>query len=172
MNIKLSFRNFIGKYPKIYYFLYSLKPNKYENLTNQSTELVIEGFPRSANSFTVAILRRLQPKKVNIAHHHHVPAQIIKAINLQIPILVLIRSPKDAVISFKIYDSSISIAQALRTYISFYQEILNYKDKYVVGLFEEVISDYTSIINKINNKFKTNFVSEIPDRNFVKQILA
>ncbi len=101
MNIQLSFRSFIGKYPKIYYLLYSLKPNKYENITNQSTELVIEGFPRSANSFSVTAFRRLQQKKVNIAHHHHVPAQIIKAINLQIPILVLIRSPKDAVISYR-----------------------------------------------------------------------
>jgi hypothetical protein len=52
--------------------------------------------------------------KTRIAHHLHVPAQVVRAARWQIPSLVLIRRPRDAVLSFAIWDP-ISVDQALST---------------------------------------------------------
>ena len=84
-NLKNLLRNFLGKSPFLFYLIYSVYPVKNKNLdllTNLNTQLVIEGFPRSANTFAVITFWHLQPKKVIVAHHQHVPAQIIRAVNL------------------------------------------------------------------------------------------
>jgi hypothetical protein len=56
--------------------------------------------------------------KTRIAHHLHVPAQVVRTTQWQIPTLVLIRVPRDAVRSSAIRDP-ISFDQALRYYVSF-----------------------------------------------------
>ena len=158
-NIKLSIRNFIGKYPSLFYTTYAVKKESASRFVNTKTDIVIEGFPRSANSFAVLALKLGQNQSISIAHHHHVPAQIIKAVSLKIPTIVLIREPKYAVVSFAIYESTISLIQALKFYISFYQNVIAYSKYYIVADFSEVISDYCKIIQKLNSKFRTNFKS-------------
>ena len=94
--------------------------------------------------------------KKRIAVHMHVPAQVVRAARWRIPTLVLIRKPKDAVLSFVIRDP-ISVDQALKYYISFYETVEEYRDAYVLGLFEEVTEDYGQVIRRINDKFGTTF---------------
>ncbi len=91
-----------------------------------------------------------------IASHLHVPAQVVQAARWQIPTLVLIRRPRDAVLSFALWDP-ISVDQALRYYISFYETVEKYRDAYVLGLFEEVTEDFGQVIKRINDKFGTTF---------------
>ena len=43
-------------------------------------DIVIEGFPRSANSVAVHAFRVAQDRPVRIAHHLHAPAQVIAAV--------------------------------------------------------------------------------------------
>ena len=71
---------------------------------------------------------------------------MIRAARWRIPTLVLIRRPKDAVLSFVIRDP-ISVDQALRYYLSFYETVEKYRDSYVLGLFEEVTGDFGRVIN-------------------------
>src|SRR5918999_5771267 len=68
----------------------------------RDTEIVIEGFPRSANSFAVAAFARAQGRKPKIAHHVHAPAQVIAAARAGIPAIVLIRNPEEAVLEYVI----------------------------------------------------------------------
>jgi hypothetical protein len=56
----------------------------------------------------------------SIADRMHVPAQVVRAARWQIPTLVLIRRPRDAVLSFAVWDP-ISVDKALRYYLSFYE---------------------------------------------------
>ncbi len=91
-----------------------------------------------------------------IAHHLHVPAQVVRAARWQIPTLVLIRKPRDAVLSLTIRDP-ISVDQALRYYVSFYHTAEKYRDAYVLGLFEEVTEDFGRVIERVNRKFGTTF---------------
>jgi hypothetical protein len=69
---------------------------------------------------------------------------------------VLIRNPRDAVLSFAIRDP-ISVDQALRYYLSFYETVEEYRDAYVLGTFEEVTGDFGRVIRRINDRFGTTF---------------
>jgi hypothetical protein len=92
----------------------------------------------------------------SIAHHLHVPAQVVRAAQWRIPTLVLIRRPRDAVLSLVIRDP-ISVDQALRYYITFYETSEKYRDAYVLGLFEEVTEDFGQVMKRINERFGTTF---------------
>lgn len=158
LGVSFPLRSFFGRYPLLFYSLYGLVPKNRMLSVDRDTQLVIEGFPRSANTFAVGAFRTAQPIKVRVAHHMHVPAQIIRAVRWEIPTIVLIRQPKDAVVSLAMYDPQISISQALKCYVSFYQTISFYRSEYVVASFEETTNDYSKIIQKINHKFNTKFV--------------
>lgn len=121
------------------------------------TEIVIEGFPRSANSFAVFAFGMAQGRTVRIARHLHAPAQIIEAARRNIPCLVLMRDPEGTVLSNVIRTPYLSIKQILRAYVSFYSCILPYRNHYVLGLYNDVVIDFGSIIEKINRKFGTDF---------------
>src|ERR671911_1576344 len=145
-----------GKHPVAFYGLYRLARKDQARVVTPETQLVIEGFPRSANSFARVAFNKAQKGKVRIATGLHVPAQVIRAARWRIPTLVLIRNPNDAVLSFAIRDP-ISVDQALRYYLSFYETVEGYRDAYVLGLFEEVTEDFGDVIRRINDRFGTTF---------------
>ena len=76
---------------------------------------------------------------------------MVRAAQWQIPTLVLIRRPRDAVLSFAVWDP-ISVDQALGYYISFYETSEKYRGAYVLGLFEEVTEDCGQVIKRIKTK--------------------
>ncbi len=121
------------------------------------TEIVIEGFPRSANSFAVAAFARAQGRKPNIAHHVHAPSQVMAAARAGMPAIVLIRNPEDAVLEYVIKKPAITIAQALRGYARFYEPLFRYRWAFVPGVFDEVTKDFGSVIRRVNERFGTAF---------------
>ena len=123
----------------------------------RDTEIVIEGYPRSGSNFAVAAFQLAQPTPVKIAHHTHAPANVIAAVRLGIPTMVLIREPEDSVLSLLIREPSLSLSQALRGYLRFYEPLLPYRDGFVVGPFGEVTTDYGSVIRRINERFGSAF---------------
>ena len=162
---------YAGKHPTAFYGLYRLASKDQARVVTPDTQLVIEGFPRSANTFARVAFNAAQSGRVRIAHGLHVPAQVVRAAQLRIPTLVLIRKPKDAVLSFAIRDP-ITVDQALRYYISFYETSEKYRDAYVLGLFEEVTEDFGEVIRRINNRFKTNFAPFTHDERNVDGVFA
>jgi hypothetical protein len=122
-----------------------------------ATEIVIEGFPRSANSFAVAAFAHAQGRRPRIAHHIHAPAQVIAAARREVPAIVLIREPEEAVLEYVIKKPAITIGQALRGYTRFYAPLLKYRQAFVVGVFEEVTSDFGRVIGRVNERFGTRF---------------
>jgi hypothetical protein len=150
-----------GGHPAVFFGLYRmLRPRQdLSRATTPDKLVVIEGFPRSGNSFARRAFVMAQGEgfdKTRIAHHLHVPAQVVRAARWRIPTLVLLRRPRDAVRSFAIWDP-ISVDQALRYYISFYETAEKYRDAYVLGLFEEVTEDFGQVIKRMNDKFGTSF---------------
>lgn len=182
---KFVVRSFLSLYPNLFFPLVKLIGKQPNRAVEKDTEIVIEGFPRSANSFSIGAFEFAQRRPVRLASHLHAPAQIIRAVHLSIPTLVLIRKPVDAVISFKsleleVSDTnsyispglSISLKNYLKFWISFYTRIKPYKDYYVIGLFDEVIQDFGLVIEKINSNFNTNFFIFEHTENNVKNIHA
>jgi hypothetical protein len=162
---------YAGKHPAVFFSLYRLLRKDRARVVTPETQLVIEGFPRSGNSFARVAFNKAQRGKVRIAHGLHVPAQVIRAARWRIPTLVLIRKPRDAVLSFAIRDP-ISVDQALKYYLSFYETVEKYRDAYVLGLFEEVTEDYGQVIRRINDKFGTAFSLFRHDEQNVNEVFA
>jgi hypothetical protein len=121
------------------------------------TELVIEGFQRSGNSFAVTAFELVQPRQVVTAHNFHAPAQVKRAIWLRKPILILIRKPVDAVLSDLIWSPYVPARYSVRAYINFYSSISRYRGHFIVSSFEETISDFGNAIERINKHFGTHF---------------
>jgi hypothetical protein len=165
------FQIYAGKHPSAFYALYRLARKDQARVVTPDTQLVIEGFPRSANTFARVAFNGAQSERVRIAHGLHVPAQVIRAATWRIPTLVLIRKPKDAVLSFAIRDP-ISVDQAIRYYLSFYETVEEYRDAYVLGLFEEVTEDFGEVIRRINDRFGTTFSPFSHDERNVDRVFA
>ena len=166
----------VGGYPAIYFNLYRLFRTRDDakRIVSRDTQLVIEGFPRSGNSFArraFVVAQNGSFDTTRIAHHLHVPAQVVQAARWQIPTLVLIRRPRDAVLSFALWDP-ISVDQALRYYLSFYETVEKYRDAYVLGLFEEVTEDFGQVIKRMNDKFGTTFSLFRHDEQNVGRVFA
>jgi hypothetical protein len=160
-----------GKHPAAFYGLYRLARKDPSRVVTPDTQLVIEGFPRSANSFARVAFNRAQKEKVRIANGLHVPAQVIRASRWRIPTLVLIRNPRDAVLSFAIRDP-ISVEQALRYYLAFYETVEAYRDAYILGTFEDVTGDFGQVIRRINDRFGTTFSPFRHNERNVEAVLA
>ena len=165
-----------GGHAAIYFNLFRLSHTRQDvrRLVTRDTQLVIEGFPRSGNSFARRAFVLAQNGSFDtkrIAHHVHVPAQVVQAARWQIPTLVLIRRPRDAVLSFALWDP-ISVDQAIRYYLSFYETVEEYRDAFVLGLFEEITEDFGLVIKRINDKFGTTFSLFRHDEENVGRVFA
>ena len=123
----------------------------------RGTEIVIEGFPRTGSNFAVAAFRPAQGRPVRIAHHTHAPANLIAAAQHRVPALVLIRDPEEAVLSCVIWHRHMSVRQALRGYVRFYQPLVPHRRRLAVASFEEVTSDMGAVITQVNARFGTSF---------------
>ncbi len=144
-----------ARYPALAVSLARLR--RYGEPLDNRTELVIEGFPRSGNSFAVAAFRRAQGRPVRVAHHLHAPGHAIAAIRKNVPTLVVVRDPDDAVPEFAASKPNIPVGEILRGYVRFYESLVPYGTRFVVGAFEEVLSDFPSVIRRINRRFSTSF---------------
>lgn len=123
------------------------------------TDIVIEGFPRSGNTFAVEAFRSAQGVIPLIAHHHHVPAQVIAGAKNEIPTLLLIRDPDDAVLSYVIRYPHLTTGQALRHYVRFYSRCMPYRERVLTATFEEVTNDMGAVTLRINDRFGTTFTA-------------
>jgi hypothetical protein len=121
------------------------------------TDIVIEGFPRSGNTFAVAAFAVAQPRPVRIAHHVHAPGHVIEAVRRGIPALVLIRRPEDVVREFVRIRPALTVAQAVRGYVRFYRPLVPHRDRFVVGSFDEVTGRFGSVIRRVNERFGSSF---------------
>ncbi len=154
---RIWLRSFVGRYPAIYYALAMLRPRIRGHLVRRDTELVIEGFPRSANSFAYEAFLAGQRGPVRVAHHLHVPAQILRALAWRIPALVLIRQPVDVAVSYWIMAPDTSPRTILRAYASFYERLKPYREEFVTATFEDATQRFPDVMRVVNAKFGRSF---------------
>jgi hypothetical protein len=121
------------------------------------TELVIDGFQGSGNSFATVAFKRSQERPVRLAHHLHAPAQVIKAVQLGIPTLVTLREPAGAAVSLVSRWPYVSVRQALRGYITFYQALEPHLGHVVLSPFVQTTQHLDEVIRTVNRRFDTDF---------------
>lgn len=130
-------------------------PNCY--ITSEgSTDICIDGYPRSANSFSVRMFRQANPD-LNISHHTHSVANLKKALECKIPTIALIRNPEQAIVSSVIAHKNGNIDEEILRYISIYSWVESNLDKLVIADFEKLIMDFNSVIKATNYKYNAGF---------------
>ncbi len=138
-------------------FLNLARLRKGRAVVGAQTELVIEGFPRTGNTFAVFAFQSAQPRPVRIAHHLHAPAQVSAAVASGLPVLLLIRPPEDAVVSTVMWWPYVRPGDALPAYAAFYERLLGLRDACVVARFDEVTSDMGAVIDRLNARYGLEF---------------
>ena len=158
--LRLKIQYFVlGRFLSLYKLItIPLATHKYL-FVNYFTDIMIEGYPRSGNTFAVAAFIYAQNKagkNIKIARHRHEIAQVLLAIEYRIPTLLLIREPLEAVSSFIIREQ-VSPEFALKYYIYYYQHLMAVRKDIVIGEFIKVITNFGEIIKMINEKYGKKF---------------
>jgi hypothetical protein len=117
------------------------------------TELVIDGYTRSATTFAVYALQLAQDRPVRLAHHLHAPAQLIEAARRGVPALALIREPEGAVLSHIVREPWVDMRDAAAGYARFYRSLMPHRAHFVVGKFEDVTHDFARVVRDLNDRF-------------------
>lgn len=128
-----------------------------ESIITSSTEIVIDGFQGSANSFATVAFKESQTKFVNLAHHLHSPAQVMQATEKKIPVLLTIREPEGAILSLTGRWSYISVESALKSYIGFYSKLTPYNKDLIISTFPQTTKNLDRVVARINARFETDF---------------
>jgi hypothetical protein len=155
--VRYSLRTIASTHPAIYLPIARRKHYASGIAVTEDTELVIEGVPRSGNTFAVVAFEFAQRRPIRMAHHLHAAAQVVEAARMRIPILLLTRDPDASAISHVLREPRITMKQALMSWIRFYERVLPYKDAMVISDFELVTTDFGRVIEEINRRFGTEF---------------
>jgi hypothetical protein len=155
-HLKYRVRTAAARRPWLLDLLYSRLERHRHLLLRSDTGLVLEGYPRSGNSFALRAFQQANPH-VPIAHHMHAQSQVIEAVRRDIPVIVLVRDPAGAVPSLLIRHPHIGLSMALRSYAEFHEDILPYRHGFVLARFEDVTRNFGAIIDDANRKFGTHF---------------
>ena len=133
------------------------RPAKAATLARRDTAIVIEGFLRSGNTFSVAAFQIANGPELHVGRHLHGAPHVLRAVRLGLPTLVLIRQPRDAVLSYLVRRATPTPHDAVLEYLDFYRTAWPVRDRFVVGLFDRVTSDFGAVLEQVNARFGTSF---------------
>ncbi len=124
------------------------------------TQLVIEGFPRSGNTYATFAFEHAAAaagREVVVSSHVHTPSQVRLALLQRFPTLVLVREPMDTITSLLIAAPHVRFEAAIKEYIHHYREIWPWRDRCVIATFDQVIADFGVVTRRVNEQFGTDF---------------
>ena len=165
MNLKHRIRMTLGHSPVTLPLFPLISSNIREKqlAVGTATQACIEGFPRSANSFFTWYFRQSNPTLL-VAHHLHIPANILAATKRHLPSVVLIRSPADAVLSAMVgFAGRLSIDLLFEDYLHFYNRLMPVFGDCVISDFTTSTNEPAKVIEALNARFGTAFNTHLPD---------
>lgn len=145
-------------------------PSFIRRMVRPGDDAVIEGYPRSANTFATYAFLEVQGSHVRLGNHYHSPAQFVRARRYGVPAMLLLRKPLDAALSVVIYNRKIDAEEALIRYITFHRPLLPLADSFVIAPFEEVTTDFGRSIGRLNGRFGTAFAPFRHEEETQKQV--
>lgn len=172
---KFLIKSILEKFPSLYLCIQRLRYNgkRYETkIAKKYFDLIIDGFPRSANSYSTRLFQHLEPRFL-IGNHLHSHAHIKYGLINNIPTIVLIRNPFDAIISLvalkiiNVYNGNKkeflqenSLKFTVKSYINFYRPLVKIKNKLVLLKFDDITKNPSKAIKKINKVYGFNLETD------------
>lgn len=126
------------------------------NVVREGTDLTVEGFPRSGNTFAVAKLHAKNPELV-IAHHLHSASQVRRSVKFGLPTLILFREPIDSLASWLQREPDLDLQSAAKLYLNFYAEVLSERQSVVLSDFTQTVGSFEDRVGILNARFGTRF---------------
>jgi hypothetical protein len=139
-----------------------VRPEKRATLARRDTAIVIDGFLRSGNTFSVAAFIVANGPQVHIGRHLHGAPHILRGVRMGLPTVVLVRRPVDAVTSYLVRRPTLTPGDAVLEYLDLYSTAWRARDGFVVGVFDQVVSDFGSVTDAVNERFGTRFARYLP----------
>ncbi len=112
-------------------------------LVTRNTDLVIDGFPGSANSYVANAVRVAIDQPANVESHFHHTVQLTRAIAFDVPVLVVVRAPRDACRSLKSKSPELLDALIALRWLRYHRVVLRHLGRpgFDIVLFDDVIRD-------------------------------
>ena len=147
-----------GEHPLLVPLVLRLATPSTEDLRiTADTALVIEGFPRSGNSFVTTAFGLAVGADVRRSSNTHLPGQVRIAVARGLPTLVLIRRCADAAASLCVAAPYLTPAMAVEEWLRFYRAVAPYQSRFVLATFDEVTADFGVVMERVNTRFHTSF---------------
>jgi hypothetical protein len=157
---RFDVRMVLGRQPVAHYVVawWNLaRVRQSQALVTRRTELVIDGFPSSGNSFAIAALKRACSEQAvalpRVAHHLHNPGQVRKALRHGIPTLLLVRQPASTVVSALTRWPALRAEQVLRHYVAYHEHLCSHQAQMVIADFDELTSDFGAVTRSVNARY-------------------
>lgn len=159
--LRLSLEQYDRPYRLLIEVVSLFRPMQRQLLANAETDIVIEGFPRSANTFFCSYFNAAQVNPRKVAHHLHSSYQLRAASRFGLPCVFLIREPVDCFASALLRDGRVSADLLLNAYVALYRTAVRLKSGLLVVPHKLAVKDPNGVINAINQKFGCAF-EELP----------
>jgi hypothetical protein len=158
-----ALRRSLEPFPRLYCAARARREPRSEVVEAHSS-LVIEGYQGSGNTFMRLALQAANPG-IRTASHLHSAAHVRRALQLNVPVVVIVRDPVAAIASFLSRFPVVDLRQALHDYATFYERLLRDVDRLVVVSFDEARDDFASVVKRINDRFGVSFAyPDLADR--------
>lgn len=110
-------------------------------LAGPETDLVVDGFPGSANSFVSNVIRSAIDRPARIESHFHYTVQLRRARHFGVPTIVVVRAPMDACSSQKSKVPEAWDWLIVLRWLHFYRYVDRRRDDFFIVPFGVVIRD-------------------------------
>lgn len=140
-------------------FLMFTPPFRNQEIVGRTTDLCIEGAPRSANVFSKTVTWLGNPG-LSIAGETHQPGNFLLAVKAGIPCVILVRDPVPALVSWMEFSSVGEPARRLLLdYARFYECVIDnaLRGRVVICRFEDVTASPQAITRMANSALGTDF---------------
>jgi len=125
------FRLFVSTRAKLY-AVYA-RVRKLPFRLTKETQVVVDSYPRSANSFFEAAFTKAHEGRIEVAHHSHAAAQVLSGAARGLPCIILLREPEAAIASlYEMHGGQYPIWLCTQEYVTFYSALVPALDKLMI----------------------------------------
>lgn len=169
-NIKrfaIQLRLFPTKLKNFFPLIHFVRGGKSGRFCTSGTELCVEGFESSANTFAFNVLYCVNPD-LNFARHKHVVANLKRAVDYEVPTVILFRDPDDCIPS-AVARFRPSLCEAIQRYLMFYRYVIEEMEPDVLLVsFEDMTQETVPTVQRIssfaNLDIDTDHLNQVEER--------
>jgi hypothetical protein len=159
--VRLRTHLFLLDTPVVSEIFCALDPAMHTGRVSKRTQLVMDGYPRSGNSYARATFQYANGYELPISTHAHSHRMPELGAKRGIPTIVLIRDPRDCIASGRHFEPTVAVATQIAAYRRYYEPVFGFLDKVMIVSFAQVTSDMGAVIERCNARFGTSFVSYV-----------